>query len=135
MWTDEDFDRDDTKQMGLALEDLGLFDDFEKLFYNGYCYRQQLVTLNKEEMGRLRLVGTPEQYKSIYSPALNACYYESPTCEVFGEFTPDELFELLKKAKDWRDVIDERWAEKERQESAKCDRKRRHEEDVLPVSV
>jgi hypothetical protein len=134
-WTDEDFSKDDTEKMGHELENLGLFDDFEKLFYNGFCYRQQLVTLKKEEIDRLRLVGTLEQYKSIYSPALKECWYESPECEAAGQFTPEELFSLLEKAKIWRDWIDEKLAEKERQESVMCDKKRKLEEDVLRVSV
>ena len=106
--TAEEIEKETVKFREALEKKLGLLDDFEKLFYNGFCTRHKLATLEQTDIKRLCLVGTLAQYKSVYAPAFNECSCESPDCELFGQFTQDNLCKRLDKVKRFQDWIEEK---------------------------
>ena len=66
--TSEEIEKETVKLREALEKKLGLLDDFEKLFYNGFCTRHKLATLEQTDIKRLVLVGTLEQYESVFAP-------------------------------------------------------------------
>lgn len=86
-----------TGKLLTALEKIGILKDGQTLLDNGVYSRQQLATLEKEDLERLGVKGTLEQYKSLYEPAMEECPSggESSECELYGTFTHEYLVECL----------------------------------------
>ena len=93
----------ETVKLRAALAKLGLVANALKLWDDGVRSRHKLATVEQTDIERLGLVGTLAQYESLYGPVMQECTVPSPFCDLQGEFTSQELFDLLSAVKESRD--------------------------------
>ena len=96
----------ETVRLRIGLAKLGLAADAPRLWNDGVRSRHKLATVQQVDITRLGLVGTLAQYELLYVPALEEYVQSSSECELCGEFTAEELFELLSAVKESRDSLE-----------------------------
>ena len=107
--------RVEATRLWTELEKFGLISDILKLSALGVRKRTMLAVVEQADIDKLGLVGTLEQYRTVFEPELDECECPSPDCDP-REICPDELLVRVACVKELQDMVEEERLDREERE-------------------